>query len=250
MKRLLVLLAACTGSSATPHLDATPQPGDAHRAIDAIAIDAPLDAAGPYRHTIAIDGTDDFVPAEIFATTSSPSFSARITWDATNLYLGYSGPDLDPSTANASTKWVFAYLDVDPGAATGAATSLTYNTQSATFPQGFGAEYYLRYKCDATFSSLEMYDGATWTTAATAPLAAHGGQYMEMSIPRAALGDPSTLGIVTWMINEGANIESSYAGLYADNFTDGYAISLRLTKYLKADFSATRVPNDPANAAP
>jgi hypothetical protein len=145
---------------------------------------------------------------------------------------------------------VFAYLDVDPGAGTGAATSLAYNTQHATFPTGFGAEYYLRWKCDGTFFSLEHYDGASWTTSATVPGAAHAGQYMEMSVPLAALGAPATLGVVTWMINEEANLEGSYAGLYAGNFTDGYAANLAITKYLVTDFGSSRVPDDPANAKP
>ena len=246
------LLAACGGSAATPHLDA-------RAGADARAVDAPRladasglgdGAPGPYRHAIAIDGTDDFVAAEVFATTSSPSYGARISWDDTNLYLGYRGPDLDPPAANAATKWVFAYLDVDPGAGTGAVTSLAYNTQRATFPQGFGAEYYLRWKCDATLASLERFDGTSWAPAATAPTTAHGTQYVEMAIARAALGDPPKLGVATWMINEQNLVESSYAGLYAGNFTDGYAANLALTKYLRIDFGSSAAPNDPANAAP
>ena len=249
---LVVALAACGSSPSTPHLDS------GHGAVDAHLVDAaphadatgPDGAPGPYRHAIAIDGTDDFVPAEVFATTSSPSYGARIAWDDTNLYLGYAGPDLDPTAANASTKWVFAYLDVDPGAGTGAATSLTYNTQHATFPTGFGAEYYLRWKCDATLASLERFDGTTWAPATTAPTSAHGTQYMEMAIARAAIGNPTKLGVVTWMINEQNLAESSYAGIYAGNFTDGYAANLALAKYLRIDFASAAVPNDPANAAP
>ena len=44
--------------------------------------------------------------------------------------------------------------------------------------------------------------------------------------------------------------EGSYAGLYATNFTDGYAANLALTAYLQADFTASRVTNDPANKKP
>ena len=251
MKRsLLIFLTACGGGSDTPKLDAS-HSGDAPvTQHDANGTDAAADGpgGGPYRHTVTIDGTDDFVPAEVFATTSSPSFSARVSWDADNLYLGYSGPDLDPTATGASTRWLFAYLDVDPGAATGSGVSRTYNTQSATLPTGFGADYYLRWKADATFSSLEMWDGAHWVASSTAPNTGHSGQYVELSIPRSALGSPGKLGVATWMINEENLAEGTFAGIYTGNFTDGYDADV--TRYLKIDFASSRVPNDPANEAP
>ena len=42
----------------------------------------------------------------------------------------------------------------------------------------------------------------------------------------------------------------AYAGLYADNFSDGYAMNLALTAYLQADFTSPRTPNDPAGKQP
>ncbi|MGE5180990.1 MAG: hypothetical protein ACM31C_02965 [Acidobacteriota bacterium] len=236
---LVLDLVGCAGGHGTPRLDGPPTP-------DAPAIDAAIDAPKPYRHTIVIDGMDDFAPADTFATTSSPSYAARITWDDHFVYVGYSGPDLATTTTDASSKWLFVYFDLDPGAGTGAATSLTYNTQHATFPTGFGAELYARYKCDDTFVSLERYDAgsSSWTTVSPTPLYAQGGPYVELAIPLAELGAGAKLGIVTWMINEKALAEGSYAGLYADNFTDGYAMNLPLAHYLLADFTSPRAPND------
>jgi hypothetical protein len=80
--------------------------------------------------------------------------------------------------------------------------------------------------------------------------AARSGVFLEVAIPRAALGAPAALGIATWMINEQPLVESSFAGLYAGNFTDGYAADLALTAYLHADFAATLAPNDPQNRRP
>lgn len=243
-----LILGACAHSTspgapadAPPQRDAPPPP------IDAPAIDAP---PVPYRHTIVLDGMDDFAAADTFTTTSSPSFAARVTWDDQNLYVGYSGPDLSPQATDASTKWLFVYLDTDPGAGTGATQSQVYNTQGATFPSGFGAEYYARYKVDGTLTSLEQYGNGTWTTVTPAPSTAQAGQYVELAIPLAQIGAGAKLGIVTWMINEKQLAEGSYAGLYQGNFTDGYAMNLALTRYLRADFTSSRDPDDPANQAP
>jgi len=238
----IVLLAAC-GTARSPALDGPP-------GVDAPPSDGtPDDGAGVYSHTITIDGVDDFVASETFPTTST-GYTARVAWDADNLYIGYSGPDLDPTALDTSTKWMFVYLDLDPDQATGATQSELYNTQRATFPSGFSADLYARWKCDATFDTLEHFDGGDlWSTIAT-PVGGHAGDFVEFAIPRAQLGGAQVVGLVTWMINEKPNFEGSFAGLYADNFVDGYAQDLSLTGYLKVDFTSTAAPNDPANRAP
>jgi hypothetical protein len=254
-----VLAGACAQTGGHPTdgpPDLTPDMRRADAGADAEVADAgPPDAtppdAGvlPYVHTIAIDGQNDFAAGDTFATTSA-GYTAYVAWDATELYLGYAGPDLDPAALDTGFKWVFVYLDVDPGAATGQAQSLTYNTQRATFPAGFGAEYYYRWKCDASFATLEQYLGGAWMTVSSAIPAARSGSFVEVAIPRAALGAPPVVGIATWMINEKPSFEGSFAGLYAGNFTDGYAADLALTAYLRADFAATLAPNDPMNRRP
>lgn len=257
---LSLLLLACGDNNAGPRLDGHGRdapvgdaaPGTDAPLVDAATVDAPgTDAVGAYRHTIAIDGADDFTAGELFTTTSSPSFGARVTWDAQYLYVGYKGPDLATTTSDASQKWLFVYVDTDPAAATGATTSVLYNSQRATFPTGFGAEFYYRNKSDGTFASLEQHGaGGAWSTVATTVNAARNGDYLEVAIPRAALGASTKLGVVTWMINEKNMAEGSYAGLYTGNFTDGYAVNLALTKYLIVDLASTATPNDPANEGP
>lgn len=231
----LLALAACSKGNANAQRDAaTP---------DALVVDA-----GPYAHRIMIDGVDDFLSGEQFATTSA-SYTARVAWDADNLYVGYSGADLDPTTADTATKWLFIYIDIDPGAPNGALVNEAYNTQGATFPAGFRADYYVRWKCDATLLSVKQFAGA-WTDHALVPPASGVGNFVELAIPRSMIGGGTKWSLVTWMINEKANAEGTYAGLYANNFTDGYAANLALTKFLKIDFTAQRDPNDPANVGP
>ena len=233
-----VLLAACGDDGAAPVPDARVIPDGSPPQIDAPML--------PYRHAIALDGVDDFATGEQFATTS-PSFTARVTWDDQNLYIGYAGPDLSPATSDAATKWLFIYFDTTAG---GESQSRLYNTQRATFPSGFTADYYVRYKVDGTFTTLERNDTGTWSTATPAPATAQADTFLELSIPLTAIGATTGAGIVTWMVNEKSLAEGSYAGLYTNNFTDGYAMNLALTAYLQADFSSTRAPNDPANRKP
>ncbi len=238
MKHLLwITLASCGPTPLGPRLDSGLDP-DSSSGSDA---ELPGDGPQPYRHTIAIDGTDDFAAVDRFDTTS-PTFAAMVSWDATNLYIGYSGPDLDPNVGGAGTKWLFVYLDAAAG---GATTSQQYNTQSATLP--FEGDHYLRHKADGTVNSLESYDGVNWATS-TSPVVAQGVSFFEMSIPRSALGSPTTIGISAWMINEQNLAEATFAGLFTGNFVDGY--NPAITKYLEIELDGERVPNDPANAKP
>lgn len=201
----------------------------------------------PYRHVITIDGTDDFSPNELFATTST-SFSARVTWDDENLYIGYEGPDLATSTSDADQKWLFIYLDTAAG---GETQSQLYNTQRATFPGTFAADYYARYKVDGTFVSLEhAAGGGTWTTASAPPAIGQSGTFLELAIPLSKIGAGTSVDLVTYMINEKALAEGTFAGLYVTNFTDGYSVNMPLTAYLHADFTSQRTPNDDANKRP
>ena len=49
-----------------------------------------------------------------------------------------------------------------PNGRDGGTASLTYNTQKATFPTGFGAEFYARWKCNGTFTSIERSIVLMW----------------------------------------------------------------------------------------
>jgi hypothetical protein len=229
-------VAACGPSSSSKMPDARVSP------------DSPVadGALTPYRHVIAIDGADDFTSGETFPTTSA-AFAARITWDDANLYIGYSGPDLATTTSDAAQKWLFAYLDTTAG---GEPQSELYRTQRATFPSGFAADYYARYKVDGTFSTLRAASSGTWSDSSTTLMTAQAGMFVEMAIPLSAIGAAGELSIVTWMINEKDLAEGTFAGLYETNFTDGYAANLALTSYLHADFTSQRVPNDDANRRP
>jgi hypothetical protein len=229
MRSLLVVLAACGGNAA-----GTARP-DARAALDGSPADV-IDE--PYRHTITIDGTDDFTTGETFATTSA-TFSARIAWDDSNLYVGYFGPDLSTSTNDAPQKWLFVYLDTTTG---GETQSEQYNTQRATFPAGFAADYYVRYKVNGNLTSLERNDSGNWVTASPAPQTAQAGTFVEIAIPLLSINAGTSVQLVTYMINEKMFAEGTYAGLFSDNFVDGYSANMILTRGLVADFTSGLEP--------
>jgi hypothetical protein len=234
-----------TSDAAVPDTSdaAVPDTADASVADTRDAADAPA----PYRHTITIDGTNDFTASEKLTTTSA-SFDAYVTWDASALYVGYDGPDIAATTASAGTKWLFAYLDT--GTATGSATGPTYNTEAPSFPTGLRPGFYLRWKVDDSFSTLEKY-AAGWSTVTTAGVThARTGNFVEFRIPLAAVGSPAAVSLVTFMMNEVGGAEACFAGLYSGNFTDGYHATLNITKWLYADFATPLAPNDVLRARP
>lgn len=244
MNKPLLLLVVLAGAAACGDGGGPVRP-DARVIPDAAP--TPDTPSQPYRHVIAIDGNDDFASGDTFPTTSA-SFLARVSWDDVNLYVGYSGPDLAVNTSDANKKWLFVYFDTTSG---GETQSELYNTQRATFPSGFAADYYLRYKVDGTFSTLEHAAGSgTWTTASPAPMTGQTGMFVEMSIPLSAIGAGTQLDLVSYMINEKNLAEGTFAGLYATSFTDGYSANMQLTNYLHADFTSSRAPNDDANRRP
>lgn len=230
MRAMLVLVAACAGGrssqTARPDADVTPP--------DVLVIDG----APPYRHTITIDGTDDFTASETLPTTSA-SFTARLAWDDDNLYVGYAGPDLATNTSDAAQKWLFVYLDTTPG---GETQSELYNTQRATFPAGFGADFYARYKVSGDTTSLEQVTGGDWMTAPPAPQVGQAGTFVELAIPLAQIAAGDSLRLVTYMINEKMLAEGTYAGLFTDNFVDGYSTNMLLTRAFTADFTSLFAP--------
>jgi hypothetical protein len=210
-----------------------------------------------WSHTINIDGTNDFDAAgETFATTSA-AYSAYVTWDATNLYIGYQGDDVAAADAH---KWILVYFDVNPGAGSGtptrAAKGIDYNNlgasadQQPTFPTGYGAGFHLRWNTNDSIFDTQQYSASTWSAVATPGTSkSRSGKYIEFAIPLATLGNPTAVGVITMMLNENTGSEWTYAGIYGGNFTDGKNPN-PFTSYLKADFTSSKAPTDASNKKP
>ncbi len=194
-----------------------------------------------YYRTESVDGTNNFVAGETFAT-SSGSYSTYITWDSTYVYIGYSGADVGSGT---STKWVLLYL----GDSSGSSTGVTYNTQTPTFPTGFNAKYHLRWKADNTYTNAQTYTAA-WADAAwdfTGDVF-RTGNFVEFRIPRADIGSPTTLKVIVNMINEQGGGEWTYGLAPSTGFTDGYAANA--AKYLSCNLNSSSAPTTSCSVLP
>lgn len=210
----------------------------------------------PLRHTITIDGTNDFTPASEKLSTTTTAFDAYVTWDASAIFVGYVGADLG-ATASA-TKWLLVYLDRDPGAATGATKTEKYSSQQHTLPTGFGAEAYFAIKTDGSFSQLKLWSGTTWDTATSNPVTKARNasiDYIEMKIPLSVLGAtaPTKVGVVSFLLNETASGEWTWAGLWSGSFTDGASLAtapFKIGSYAQVDFSSALAPNSASNKKP
>ena len=191
-----------------------------------------------YSHTIAIDGVKDFTAGETFATSSTGSYSAFFSWDATYLYVGMEGADVGSGSAS---KWVLLYVGGTPGTKTGQ----LYNTQQPGLP--FDAKYHVRWTTANTFTGVRAWDGSSWADVTwdfTGDVW-RTGTYLEMRIPLADLGVTGKVDVHLCMLNEAQGGEWTYAGApsssFADSFDPNYA------KYFEFDLTA---PGTPGSYAP
>lgn len=181
--------------------------------------DAAVDAGPGYAHTIAIDGVNDFTAAETFAT-STPGYTFYVAWDATYVYFGASGNDVQ--TSAAATKWWTVYLA--SSSTGGSASGVTYRTQQPALP--FPAQWHLRWKTTNDFTGALDWSGSAWADPSLSftgnVFRGAGNDFVEMRVARAAIGNPSLLRVTSAFLNEAQGGEATYAGAPSATFTDGY----------------------------
>lgn len=202
----------------------------------------------PYDHTITIDGTNDFTTAteQVTTTSSSSGYYTYVTWDSTNLYLGFEGSDI-AAGATAGQTFLFAYVDKDPGASNGATTGQEYGTQTPKFPGGFNADWVIIWNPDTLSLTLSEYLGAQWVPQSATPVNLMRGSsdFVELSVPLATLGISSggKLGLASMMMYTHAAAEWSYAGIWTGSFTDGYYGMVPISYFFEGELSSASAPN-------
>jgi hypothetical protein len=252
---LVVLLAACD-----PDLTAEPKPGaDAASEVGVDPGPGPVTPGdgGPEEDggatedgatteedssssatTHKIDGDNDFKPSEKFVTSSTGNgYEGFIAWDTKNLYIGMAGNDIGAGAS--ASKWVLIYLD---GGASTTQTGQTYGGQQPTLP--FGASFHIGLKTDLSFTNKQTWDGGGWVAAGVTflPVAQRKSGFMEVAIPRTAIGNPSTVKVHVSMINEAAGSEWSYSAMPSSSLTDG--LDPNYSKYFAFDLNdTTKAPN-------
>ncbi len=191
---------------------------------------------GSFSHTIDMTKNDnDFNAEKTAGNTANETFStstannfAYVTWDATNIYLGYASPDISHvNNSNASDKWVIAYFGV-PGATGTTTTGINYKGQQPGLP--FEAKYHLRFKTgNNNYTSLEIYNGTTWTfskeykwTTDMQRNTTSSPTFWKIKIPRADLGLTSakSFQFAMSMLFEVNNGGSMWGALPSDSFAN------------------------------
>jgi hypothetical protein len=196
--------------------------------------DTTTDDGGPmaYAHNIVIDGTNDFDATDEQFASSTSGYAAYVAWDDTYLYVGMLGADVGSAS---STRWVLLYL----GGSGGTTVGQTYNTQQPTLP--FSAQYHVRWRCSNDYTNALEFGGswadASWDFTDDVYLS---GDFLEMRIPLADIGSPTTLDMTMFMINEAGGSEWSYAAVPSAAFADGYDPDL--SSYYSFDIGGTHVP--------
>jgi hypothetical protein len=188
--------------------------------------------AYPYSHTIVIDGVNDFTPGERF-TTSTSGYNAYVSWDAQNLYVGSSGAGI-----GNSKHWLLVYLQCGVG---GSHTGVRFNTQEPGLP--FAATHLFAWKGDNVTRLLFNYnDSAGWNVISTSAVTAQRpGQFEEAAIQLNSLGNPNTLRMAAFWINETQWQEWSYSAMPSTAFRDGYDPNVTTSLFL--DFRSANSPN-------
>ena len=204
-------------------------------------------------HTITIDGTNDFVADETF-TTSSGGYTAYATWDANNLYLGYTGGDV--GAGESATKWVVWYIDTDPQCGSNGGNGTNYaaqfNAQRWSLP--FRADYFMQVRTDEGLNQLNSWNGASWTAATYSGAVNQndGANFMELSLPLSDIGDPSHIRILGYFLNEQGGGEWTYASWPDVALAGGDGYKRFGTFYNWYEFNLVNgvAPNAPANFSP
>jgi len=204
-------------------------------------------------HTISIDGNIDFAADETISTTSG-GYSAFLTWDSSNLYLGYSGEDVGLSQSD--TKWMVWYIDTDPQdcdptSGNGTNRAIGFNTQNWALP--FNADYMIQIRTTSGSDWLQTWNGSSWDNAAF-PGSIYdndGTDFIELSLPLNVLGNPSNIRILGYFINEAGGGEWSYAAFPSGTFGlegDTYKPAGVFYDWYEYDLTAAGVaPNDAVN---
>lgn len=179
-------------------------------------------------HTINVSdgGVNDFTSsAERFTTTSGSTLYGYVTWDATYLYIGFSGNSPAGPFTDGS-RVIHLYIDTDPRQSpkTGNGTSAG-EAWRFTPALPFNADYHYAFKTSDNSEYKRIYSGGTWqnTTITTSNWKASG--YWELRILRSDIGNPGQINFIGYIEEDwspgGSICGGLPSGLFTNNNTGG-----------------------------
>lgn len=202
-------------------------------------------------HTIIIDGNNDFAADETFSS-SSLGYTAYVTWDADNIYLGYSGFDI--GDGQSDNKWIVFYFDtdanLDPAYGNGTLNAIGFNTQNWILP--FRADYMIQIRTTGGFEVLKRFNGTNWVDVTPHNMQIfdnNSDNFIEIKIPKASLNNPQKIYMLGYFINETTGFEWTYAS-FPDNSLrngDGYKNPGYFDHWYGFELTDSISPNSPQN---
>jgi hypothetical protein len=125
-----------------------------------------------------------------------------------------SGGDIGSASSH---KWLLLYI----GGSIGTPSGLLYNTQQPALP--FNAKYHIQWRTDWSSPNMKNYEGGSWSDMVFSGSLVLNGNFVEMRIPLADIGSPSTiLNIHLSCIYDLSSNEVTYAGVPFNSFIDGF----------------------------
>lgn len=184
-------------------------------------------------HTINIDGNNDFNTAYERFNTSSTNYYSYLTWDESNLYLGYSGEDVGSNQSDL--KWIVFYIDTDPqsnlAAGNGTSNAIGFNTQNWSLP--FNADYMIQIRTTTGFDRLKKYEGSSWNDVFNNFQIYDNDaiNFIEIKLPLSDIGNPKQIKILGYFIDETSGDERTYAAFPNNSISNGYYSSGSFSTY-------------------
>ncbi len=177
---------------------------------------------GQSYHTVNIDGNNDFnTTNERMLTTSGTQSYGYVSWDATYLYVGYSG-NTPAGGLTDNGRAIHLYIDADPQQTPTSGTGSTSSDAwlwNPTLP--FTANYHYAFKTVDNAEIKRKYNGGGWGDYpfSTSNWKNTSSNYWEVRIKLSDIGSPKQINLVTY-IEEDWNGGYISSGLPAGLFTN------------------------------
>lgn len=154
-----------------------------------------------YYHTITVDGSYDFVPADE-QFNASQSKNVQVAWDSNNIYIGYTN-----EAFNVTNKAIYVAIQTNPPASP-PSRSLPFQDyfegSTVTVPFEANYLYFVKYVSGGE-RYRRVYSGGSWLSRESNPtgfsefMQGTGmGNATELAISRSSIGNPTSIAITVY----------------------------------------------------
>lgn len=201
-----------------------------------------------YYRTEAIDGTNNFVAAETFATAQGAAGDIYVTADATYLYVGMRHSDIQAAGAGAGNKFVYFTFATDLNDANGLNTS---SDNKAKFGTASKMRWHWKTRIDgANYTEYQQANGTNWSTTWNDNKNDwRAGGYIEARILLTEFGGtaPNAIKVAAYIVDYNGDSGNGWVYNILSGATEGSGVTPRdLVKYI--DYNRTLSTNPSATA--